>query len=52
MSDVQFYIAALVAIIVGVLIIKKTVTCLMKSIVFLVLIAALVIGYLVKTGQI
>ena len=52
MTDLQYYIGALVAIIIAVFIIKKVVGCLARSIVFIILVAALVVGYLVKTGQI
>lgn len=52
MTDLQYYIGALLAIIVAVFIIKKVVGCLARSIVLLILVAALVVGYLIKTGQI
>ena len=39
------------AIIIAAVIIKKVVGCLARSIVLIILVAALVVGYLVKTGQ-
>jgi hypothetical protein len=45
MNNVSFYIFALLAIVIGVLLFKKVLTCLMRSIVILMLLAALAVAY-------
>ena len=45
MNNISFYIFALIAIILGVLIIKRVVTCLMRSVVIIILLAALVAAW-------
>jgi len=45
MNQTVFYIYAIIAIIVGAYILKRVIGCLMRSIVLVVLIAALVAGY-------
>lgn len=53
MNNISFYIFALIAIILGVLIIKRVVTCLMRSVVIIILLAALVAAwFLLGDGKI
>ena len=51
MSNAGFYIFAVIAVIVAVFLIKHVVTCLMRSIVFLVLLAVLAVAYYFLVGQ-
>ena len=51
MNNIGFYIFAIIAIIVGVLIIKHVVTCLVRSIVIVVLLIILGLGWYFFVGQ-
>ena len=45
MNNVSFYVFALVAIVIGVLLLKKFVGCLIRSVVVIALLAALAAAY-------
>ena len=50
-SNAGFYIFAIVAIIVAGLLFKHVVTCMMRSVIILVLLAALAVAYYLFIGQ-
>lgn len=51
MSNVAFYIFALVAIAIAVTIMKYVVTCLMRCVVLVVLVVVLAVSYYIFVGQ-
>lgn len=51
MSNAGFYIFGLIAIIIAVMVMKHVVTCLMRSLVIIVLLAVLAVAYYLFIGQ-
>ena len=51
MNQPLFYLYALVAVIIAAFVLKQVVTCLMRTLVVIVLIVAVAIGYYLFVGQ-
>lgn len=51
MSNAGFYIFALVAIVIAALLLKHVITCLMRTVVIIVLLVALALAYWFFVGQ-
>lgn len=45
MNNVSFYVFVLIAIVIGVLLLKRVVSCLLRSVVILALLAAIAVAY-------
>ncbi len=45
MNNVSFYVFVLIAIVIGVLLLKRVVSCLLRSVVIIALLAAIAVAY-------